>query len=157
MLDGDWSSDVCSSDLRASRELLEVILCKPALIPAVRKDLSESDFHGAEMQAIAREVFTCHERTGTLKVAELVAILRDERLSALVAEMSSEAADAKDNFEKRMADCVAFLKRKKELAAAALQKDLAKRARGAGDTAAEDEALRRFQNIHAVVQSGKKK
>jgi DNA primase len=142
---------------RASRELIEVMLCKPALIPEVMKELAESDFHGAEMQALARDIAACHAKTGTIRIGELVALVQDERLSALIIEMSSEEVGAKGNFEKRMKDCIAFLKRRKYLATAALQKDLVKKARGAGDTAAEDDALRKFQNIHAVVQSGKKK
>ncbi len=142
---------------RASRELLEVMLCNPALIPDVMKELADSDFQGAEMQALAQCVFTCHEKTGTIKIGELVSLIRDERLSALVVEMSGEEADAKRNFEKRMKDCIAFLKRREALAAAARQKDLVKKAWGAGDSAAEDDALRAFQNIHAVVQSSKKK
>lgn len=142
---------------RASRELLEVMLCKPALVPVVESELADSDFQGTEMQAIARGIFRCHKKTGTVKVAELVALLQDEHLSALVAEMSSEEVEAKGNFEKRLRDCVAFLKRKKKLALAALQKDIVRKARDAGDTAAEDEALRRFQDIHVAVQSNRNK
>ncbi|MDQ7779576.1 MAG: DNA primase, partial [Planctomycetota bacterium] len=145
-----------TSEEMASRELIEVMLAKPALVPEVARELSAADFHGAGPRAIAAAIFAAYERTGTVRIDELVSVLNDEQHASLAVELVGDQATAKGKFEKRMKDCVAFLERKHVLAEAAAEKGRAREAAHAGDTASLDSAMMRFQKIHGLVQSGGK-
>jgi iron complex transport system ATP-binding protein len=82
MLDGDWSSDVCSSDLVLAREPKVILFDEPTSALDLRNQLHLLDLVRRETRARGlTTIVTLHDLNAAARFADRLAVLHDGRLT----------------------------------------------------------------------------
>lgn len=88
-----------------AKELLDLMLSAPALIPRVRESVPLADFPTDASRAVAEKIFAHWDRNGELRLADFLGSLEDAALAGRLAGVVAEG-EKKGNHEQRLAELI---------------------------------------------------